>query len=66
MRMMSAVNTLFYFVLFFASGCESTENEQETVQNKPFMEIFEKFDIYNGTIKNGWGGYIMVAMDGSV
>lgn len=66
MKIMPIFNTLFYFVLFFSSGCENTENEQETDQNTPFIEISEKFDIYNGTIKNGWGGYIMVAMDGSV
>ncbi|HNX80260.1 MAG TPA: hypothetical protein PKJ24_10250, partial [Prolixibacteraceae bacterium] len=33
---------------------------------KPFIEVNEKFDIYNGSIPNGWGGDIMVAMDGSV
>jgi len=36
MKIMSAVNTLFYFALFFAQSCENTDNEQKTDQYKPF------------------------------
>jgi sialidase-1 len=66
MKKMTVINFLICLVLFVSPGCEKNETDKKTDENKPFIEIYENFDIYNGSIKNGWGGYIMVAMDGSV
>jgi len=56
----------FCCTLFIFTDCENNGINIDEEKIQPFFEIYENFDIYNGSIKNGWGGYIMVAQDGSV
>ena len=52
-------------VLLILLSCK--ENEKEiTLKSTEFLELNEKFEIYNGSIPNGWNGDIMVAMSGTV
>ena len=47
-------------------SCKETEENPLKEKEKPFIEMYEKFEIYSGSMPNGWTGDIMVAMDGSV
>ncbi len=53
-------------LIIFLISCSKGEMTQDMNTNKPYIEINEKFEIYNGSMPNGWTGDIMVAMDGSV
>ena len=48
------------------AACSEPETTPDYSSGVPFIERYEKFDIYNGNMKNGWAGEIMVAMDGTV
>lgn len=64
--MKSVLNlTSITIVALLLSSCKSDELAQND-DTKEFIEIKENFEIYNGSIPNGWTGDIMVAMDGSV
>lgn len=55
-----------YVLAIFLSCAEQKEVSISYADNIPFIERNEVFEIYNGKMKNGWTGEIMVAMDGSV
>jgi sialidase-1 len=55
--------TLLVIIL---TSCEKPIENSYWNDGKEFIELYEEFEIYNGSIKNGWGGYIMVAKDGTV
>lgn len=56
---------VFLFIALL-TACTNPEITPDYTSNVPFIERYEKFDIYNGKMTNGWTGEIMVAMDGSV
>ncbi len=59
-------STPLILLLAILSACTEQVPIPDYTSNVPFMELHEKFDIYNGIMTNGWTGEIMVAMDGSV
>jgi len=52
--------------LFILQSCQNTEEKSIQEYEKQFIEICEKFEIYNGSMPNGWTGDIMVAKNGWV
>lgn len=55
--------SILMVTIFSCKDFAMDENGNKEVQ---FIEINEKFEIYNGTIPNGWNGDIMVSKNGSV
>ena len=57
---------LFIIILAVSNSCKKGDPNTYWNNGEEFIEIYEEFDIYDGSIRNGWGGYIMVAKDGTV
>lgn len=57
---------IFIVPVMVLHSCEKSEPDKTPDMNRPILEIFEEFEIYDGSIPNGWNGDIMTAMDGSI
>jgi hypothetical protein len=52
-------------ILLMVLSCREVDTPA-TEEEKPCIACFEKVDIYDGSMPNGWSGDTMVAKDGSV
>jgi len=63
---MKVLISVMIFLLFTINSCSDGDVIPVPEKEKPLLEIYEKFAIYDGSMPNGWNGDIMVARDGSV
>ncbi len=64
--MSKAMQSISVVLIWGMVSCGDPVYSPEPKKEEPFIQVLEKFEIYSGSIPNGWNGDIMVAANGAV